>query len=41
MAKAIIPLAKVDSEWAIDPRNMRAINARAQKEFLKSLHAEK
>ena len=41
MAKAIIPLAKVDSEWGIDPRNMRGINAKAQKEFLKSLHAEK
>jgi nanoRNase/pAp phosphatase (c-di-AMP/oligoRNAs hydrolase) len=41
MAKAIIPLSKVASQWDIDPRNLRSINARGQREFLKSLHAQK
>jgi nanoRNase/pAp phosphatase (c-di-AMP/oligoRNAs hydrolase) len=41
MAKAIIPLSKVASKWGIDPRNLRGINARAQREFLKALHAER
>ena len=39
MAKAIIPLAKISEAWNIEPRSLRAINARAQKEFLKALHA--
>jgi nanoRNase/pAp phosphatase (c-di-AMP/oligoRNAs hydrolase) len=41
MAKAILPLAKLATAWDIDPRNMRAINARAEREFLKALRAEK
>src|SRR4030095_5285048 len=39
MAKAIIPLAKISEAWNIEPRSLRAINAKAQKEFLKALHA--
>jgi nanoRNase/pAp phosphatase (c-di-AMP/oligoRNAs hydrolase) len=41
MAKAIIPLAKIATKWDIDPRNLRSINARAQREFLKALRTEK
>jgi nanoRNase/pAp phosphatase (c-di-AMP/oligoRNAs hydrolase) len=41
MAKAIVPLAKITEHWGIDPRNLRSINARAQREFLKALHLEK
>ena len=41
MAKAIIPLAKIASKWEVDPRNLRSINTRAQKEFLKALRTEK
>jgi nanoRNase/pAp phosphatase (c-di-AMP/oligoRNAs hydrolase) len=41
MAKAIIPLAKIAREWEIEPRNMRAVNAKSQREFLKALHAAK
>jgi nanoRNase/pAp phosphatase (c-di-AMP/oligoRNAs hydrolase) len=40
MAKAIIPLAKIARKWEIEPRNIRSINARAQREFLKALRAE-
>ena len=41
MAKAIIPLAKIASDWDLDPRNLRSINAKAQREFLKALRTEK
>jgi len=41
MAKAIIPLTKIASKWDIDPRNLRSMNAKAQREFLRSLRAEK
>ena len=41
MAKAIIPLAKIAKDWEIEPRNLRAINTRAQREFLKALHTER
>jgi len=41
MAKAILPLAKIASVWDIEPRNLRAINSRAQRHFLKALHAQK
>jgi len=41
MAKAIIPLSKIAKKWGIDPRNLRSINARAQREFLKALRAVK
>jgi nanoRNase/pAp phosphatase (c-di-AMP/oligoRNAs hydrolase) len=40
MAKAVIPLAKIVRKWQLDPRNLRAINARAQRQFLKALKAE-
>jgi nanoRNase/pAp phosphatase (c-di-AMP/oligoRNAs hydrolase) len=39
MAKAIIPLSKIARKWDVDPRNLRSINARAQKEFLKALRS--
>jgi nanoRNase/pAp phosphatase (c-di-AMP/oligoRNAs hydrolase) len=41
MAKAILPLAKLATAWDVDPRNLRAINTRAEREFLKALRAEK
>jgi nanoRNase/pAp phosphatase (c-di-AMP/oligoRNAs hydrolase) len=41
MAKAIIPLSKIAKKWGIDPRNLRSINARAERAFLKALRAEK
>jgi nanoRNase/pAp phosphatase (c-di-AMP/oligoRNAs hydrolase) len=41
MAKAILPMAKIAKVWGIEPRNLRSINARAQREFLKALHAAK
>jgi nanoRNase/pAp phosphatase (c-di-AMP/oligoRNAs hydrolase) len=41
MAKAIIPLAKILKVWEIEPRNLRSINLKAQREFLKALHAQK
>ena len=41
MAKAILPMAKIAKVWEIDPRNLRAINTKAQQTFLKALHAAK
>ena len=41
MAKAIIPLSEFTRNWDIDPRNLRLINLRGQREFLKSLRSEK
>jgi nanoRNase/pAp phosphatase (c-di-AMP/oligoRNAs hydrolase) len=41
MAKAIIPVAEIARKWDIDPRNLRLINQKIQKEFLKALHSEK
>jgi nanoRNase/pAp phosphatase (c-di-AMP/oligoRNAs hydrolase) len=41
MAKAIIPLAEIARQWDIDARNIRLINRKAQREFLKALRAEK
>jgi nanoRNase/pAp phosphatase (c-di-AMP/oligoRNAs hydrolase) len=41
MAKAIIPLAEFTRNWDIDPRNLRLINLKVQREFLKSLRSEK
>jgi nanoRNase/pAp phosphatase (c-di-AMP/oligoRNAs hydrolase) len=41
MAKAIIPLSRIAREWEIDPRNLRSINLKVQREFLKALHAQK
>ncbi len=41
MAKAIIPLAQISREWEIDPRNITAINRKAQQLFLKALHSTK
>jgi hypothetical protein len=41
MAKAIISLGRVSEVWEIDPRNLRSINARAQREFLKALHMQR
>ena len=41
MAKAIIPLAEITRHWDLDSRNLRAINHRVQREFLKSLRSEK
>src|SRR5262245_22760964 len=41
MAKAIIPLSEFSRKWDIDPRNLRAINSKVEREFLKSLRAEK
>src|SRR5437867_3819396 len=41
MAKAIIPLSEFTRNWGIDPRNQRLINMKVQREFLKSLRAEK
>jgi nanoRNase/pAp phosphatase (c-di-AMP/oligoRNAs hydrolase) len=41
MAKAIIPVAEIAGKWDIDPRNLRLINQKIQKEFLKALHSEK
>jgi nanoRNase/pAp phosphatase (c-di-AMP/oligoRNAs hydrolase) len=41
MAKAIIPLAEFTRNWDIDTRSLRLINLRVQREFLKSLRAEK
>jgi nanoRNase/pAp phosphatase (c-di-AMP/oligoRNAs hydrolase) len=41
MAKAILPLAKIAKVWEIEPRNLRAINTKAQQTFLKALHAAK
>ena len=41
MAKAIIPLSKIARKWAVEPRNVKAINAKVQGEFLKALHSEK
>jgi nanoRNase/pAp phosphatase (c-di-AMP/oligoRNAs hydrolase) len=39
MAKAIIPLSKIARKWDLDPRNLRSINARVQREFLKALRS--
>ncbi len=41
MAKAIIPLSEINRQWDIDPRNLRLISAKAQREFLRALRAEK
>jgi nanoRNase/pAp phosphatase (c-di-AMP/oligoRNAs hydrolase) len=41
MAKAILPFSKIAKVWNIEPRNLRAINTKAQQEFLKALHAAK
>ena len=41
MAKAILPLSKIARVWKIEPRNLRAINTKAQQTFLKALHAAK
>jgi nanoRNase/pAp phosphatase (c-di-AMP/oligoRNAs hydrolase) len=41
MAKAILPMAKIAKAWGIEPRNLRSINGRAQREFLRALHAAK
>jgi nanoRNase/pAp phosphatase (c-di-AMP/oligoRNAs hydrolase) len=41
MAKAIIPLAEIHNQWGIETRNLRQINNRVQREFLKALRAEK
>jgi nanoRNase/pAp phosphatase (c-di-AMP/oligoRNAs hydrolase) len=41
MAKAIIPLSRIAKIWEIDPRNLRSINLKVQREFLKALHAQK
>lgn len=41
MAKAIIPVAQIARAWDIDPRNIRAINRKAQQLFLKALHSAK
>ncbi len=41
MAKAIIPLAVFSRDWDIDPRNIRLINRKVQRLFLKALHGTK
>lgn len=41
MAKAIIPVAQISRVWGIDPRNISAINRKAQQLFLRSLHSAK
>jgi nanoRNase/pAp phosphatase (c-di-AMP/oligoRNAs hydrolase) len=41
MAKAIIPISEISRRWDIDSRNIRLINARAQREFLRALRADK
>jgi nanoRNase/pAp phosphatase (c-di-AMP/oligoRNAs hydrolase) len=41
MAKAIIPLSKIAKKWDLDPRQMRSINRRAEREFLRALRAHK
>ncbi len=41
MAKAIIPLSQISHSWEIDPRNIRAMNRKAEQEFLRSLHSTK
>jgi hypothetical protein len=38
MAKAVIPVAEIARVWEVDPRAVRPINERAQREFLKALH---
>ena len=41
MARAVIPLSEISRQWNIDPRNIRLISNKAQREFLRALHAEK
>jgi len=41
MAKAIVPLSQFTKKWHIDPRNLRSINLKVQREFLKALRTEK
>lgn len=41
MAKAIIPLSEFTRKWDIDPRNLRLINQRVEREFLRSLRGER
>jgi nanoRNase/pAp phosphatase (c-di-AMP/oligoRNAs hydrolase) len=41
MAKAIIPLSEISRKWDVDSRNIRLINARVQREFLRALRADK
>jgi len=41
MAKAIIPLSRIAKIWEIDPRNLRSINLKVQREFLKALHTQR
>ena len=40
MAKAIVSLERIHKEWKLEGRSLRAINTRAQKEFLKALHSK-
>ena len=37
MAKAVIPLAEISRKWNVDTRNIRLINQKLQKRFLRSL----
>ncbi len=39
MAKAIIPLTKIARTWHLESRNLRAINAKVQTEFLTALRS--
>jgi len=41
MAKAIIPLSEFTRKWNIDPRNLRLMDRKVQREFLKSLRSER
>ena len=41
MAKAIIPLAKFNQVWDIDPRHIRQMDRKAQQLFLRALHSAK
>jgi nanoRNase/pAp phosphatase (c-di-AMP/oligoRNAs hydrolase) len=41
MAKAIIPIAQFQRLWDIDARNIRAMDRKVQKQFLKALHSTK
>ena len=41
MAKAIVPLAKFNQVWDIDPRHIRQMDRKAQQLFLRALHSAK
>jgi len=41
MAKAIIPITEFHHRWEIEARNIRQIDRKVQKLFLKALHSAK